>query len=70
MLDEPCQGLDAGRRGRFLELLELELRSSDRTLIYVTHDVDEVPSTTTHGLLLRHGRPALEGSAEVVLRAY
>jgi len=36
----------------------------------VTHDLDEVPSITTHGLLLRQGRSVEQGSAEEVLRAY
>ena len=70
VLDEPCQGLDARRRARFLEVLDHELRSSDTTLIYVTHDLDEVPSTVSHGLLLRQGRSVLQGSAEEVLEAY
>jgi len=70
VLDEPCQGLDAARRARFLELLERALRATDATLIYVTHDLDEVPATATHALLLRLGRPALEGSPEEVLRAH
>ncbi len=44
VLDEPCQGLDAHRKRRFLDVLEGELRTTDTTLIYVTHDLDEVPS--------------------------
>jgi molybdate transport system ATP-binding protein len=70
VLDEPCQGLDAGRTALFLDLLERELRSTDTTLIYVTHDLDEVPSLVTHGLILRHGQSVLQGPAEDVLRAY
>jgi molybdate transport system ATP-binding protein len=70
VLDEPCQGLDASRRAHFLELLDRELVASDTTLIYVTHDLAEVPSIVSHGLLLRHGRSVLEGSAEEVLGAY
>ncbi|MGE0157854.1 MAG: ATP-binding cassette domain-containing protein [Gemmatimonadales bacterium] len=70
VLDEPCQGLDASRRARFLELLEHRLHAGDTTLIYVTHDLDEVPASVTHGLLLRRGRSALQGPAEEVLGAY
>jgi molybdate transport system ATP-binding protein len=70
VLDEPCQGLDADRRARFLDLLERELRATIATLIYVTHDLDEVPSLATHGLLLRQGRSVVQGSASDVLRAY
>jgi molybdate transport system ATP-binding protein len=70
VLDEPCQGLDARHRARFLDLLDRELRETETTLIYVTHDLEEVPSAVTHGLLLRDGRSAVEGSAEEVFRAY
>jgi len=70
VLDEPCQGLDASRRARFLDLLDLALRSHAMTLIYVTHDLDEVPSVATHGLHLRQGRSVVQGSAGDVLRGY
>jgi molybdate transport system ATP-binding protein len=70
VLDEPGQGLDAARRSRFLHLLDHELRSNATTLIYVTHDLDEVPSIATHGLLLRQGRSVVQGSADEALRAY
>ncbi|MGD8279629.1 MAG: ATP-binding cassette domain-containing protein, partial [Gemmatimonadota bacterium] len=70
VLDEPCQGLDPGRRDRFLKILEETLRTTDTTLIYVTHDPDEIPSAMTHGLLLRSGTAALEGSVTETLEAY
>jgi molybdate transport system ATP-binding protein len=70
VLDEPCQGLDAGRRALVLDLVERELRANDTTLIYVTHDLVEVPSAVSHGLLLREGRSALDGPAGEVLQAY
>jgi molybdate transport system ATP-binding protein len=70
VLDEPCQGLDPMRRALFLDVLGRTLRTSDTTLIYVTHDLEEVPSVVSHGLLLRHGRSVLEGSAAEVLEAH
>jgi molybdate transport system ATP-binding protein len=70
VLDEPCQGLDAGHTALLLDLLDRELRSNETTLIYVTHDLDEVPSVATHGLHLRQGRSVVQGSADEVLRAY
>lgn len=70
VLDEPCQGLDPGRRARVLDVLERTLRPADTTLILVTHDVDEIPSSMTHGLLLRRGRAALAASVDEVLEAY
>jgi ABC-type molybdenum transport system ATPase subunit/photorepair protein PhrA len=70
VLDEPCQALDASRRALFLKLLESELETRETTLIYVTHDLDEVPSVVSHGLLLRDGRCVLKGSAGDVLQEY
>lgn len=70
VLDEPCQGLDAHSRSRFLHVLDRELHATGTTLIYVTHDLDEIPAAVTHGLLMREGRSALQGSAEEVLAAY
>ena len=70
ILDEPCQGLDAHHRRRFLELLERMLRRRDMTLIHVTHDLDEISPAATHGLVLRRGRKALQGEVNDVLRTY
>ena len=70
ILDEPCQGLDTAHRHRFLDQLERLLRRSDTTLIYVTHDLEEVPSTVTHGLVLRRGLKVLQGPAKAVLASY
>ena len=33
VLDEPCQGLDAGRRARFLEMLDRELHTSGQQIL-------------------------------------
>ena len=70
VLDEPCQGLDAVNRRRFLRALDAHLRRSDATLILVTHDLGEVPDCATHGLILGRGRRIVQGSAEEVLDRY
>lgn len=70
VLDEPSQGLDQGRRTHLLDILERTLQTTDTTLILVTHDLDEVPSSMTHGLMLQRGRAALAASAGEVLEAY
>ncbi|MEM7231765.1 MAG: ATP-binding cassette domain-containing protein [Planctomycetota bacterium] len=70
VLDEPCQALDAHNRRRFLDVLNRVLNRTRATLIYITHDRDEVPANATHGLVLRRGRKARQGPAEKVLAAY
>ena len=41
LMDEPFRALDIGLKFRLLRALEGLLASSPRTVIYVTHDVDE-----------------------------
>ncbi len=56
ILDEPCQGLDAPNRGRVRRVVELVASHSRTSVIYVTHDADELPSIITHLLRLDRGR--------------
>jgi molybdate transport system ATP-binding protein len=50
VLDEPCQGLDAAHRQRFIRTVEVLLRHT--TAIYVTHRRDEIPVGIKHVLRL------------------
>ena len=56
VLDEPCQGLDAGNRDRVLQAVELIGSRPNTSMIYVTHRADELPSSITHVLRLSEGR--------------
>ena len=56
VLDEPCQGLDAVNRERVIQTVENIGQMQDTTMIYVTHDVDELPEIITHRIHLRQGR--------------
>jgi len=56
VLDEPCQGLDAPHRDRFLELLDPLLASGQETAIYVTHRTEEIPPSVRRVLRLENGR--------------
>lgn len=62
VLDEPCQGLDAAHRDSFLHLLDQICMRTAVTLIYVTHDPNELPASITHRLRLERGTVA-EASA-------
>ena len=60
VLDEPCQGLDAAHRVRFIRTIEALLRQT--TAIYVTHRLDEIPAGIDRVLQLsggtaQHSRP-------------
>ena len=68
ILDEPCQGLDEEQTSSFLCLTDEICRSSDTTLIYVSHDETAVPSCVTHELRLEQGSAVLiekKGSKKV-----
>jgi molybdate transport system ATP-binding protein len=56
LLDEPCQGLDGAHRDDFIGLIDQLCEQIPITLIYVSHDPEEMPGVTTHQLKLEHGR--------------
>jgi molybdate transport system ATP-binding protein len=61
VLDEPCQGLDAGHRGRVLQAVNTVGHRRDTTIIYVTHDPLALPATVSHVLRLDAGRIVGQG---------
>jgi molybdate transport system ATP-binding protein len=61
ILDEPCQGLDAGQAGLFLGLLDAVCAASETTMIYVSHVEAEIPDCVTKSLRLEAGRVVYRG---------
>jgi molybdate transport system ATP-binding protein len=57
ILDEPFQGLDADRVETCRAYLDRELRE-DQTLLFVTHELAELPRSVTRTLRLEKGRIA------------
>lgn len=55
VLDEPCQGLDARNRDRVLEVVDSIGDHLNTSIIYVTHETDELPESITHVLRLDGG---------------
>jgi iron complex transport system ATP-binding protein len=68
LLDEPSTGLDVAAREQLLETIDsLEATHPRVASILVTHHLEELPSSTTHALLIAHGQIVASGSAlEVV----
>lgn len=56
ILDEPCQGLDTEQKAHFKRVIETLFAANDKTLIYVTHYAEEIPSCVNHILRLEKGR--------------
>jgi iron complex transport system ATP-binding protein len=68
ILDEPAAGLDLGAREDLLNRLSgLALDPAAPTSLLVTHHVEEIPSGTTHSLLLRDGGVVAAGPINEVL---
>lgn len=61
VLDEPCQGMDAGQVQRIRLLTDAVCRISGATLIYVSHYTEEIPSCVDKLLKLDQGRVVYKG---------
>ena len=70
ILDEPTAGLDLPGREAFLTALDALAGANDSlTTVVVTHHVEELPSKTSHALLLRAGRVVTAGAVGAALTA-
>ena len=68
LLDEPATGLDLPSRERLLHaVVAIATRTPELPTVTVTHHVEEIPSVTTHALLLRGGRVVASGPVDEVL---
>ena len=64
LLDEPSTGLDVAAREQLLQTIDsLGEAHPDVASILVTHHLEELPSTTTHALLIAEGRTVASGTA-------
>ena len=61
VLDEPCQGVDAGRRRAILEAVDRLVEETGATLLFVSHHRDELPRCITKVIELRRGKVTRKG---------
>jgi iron complex transport system ATP-binding protein len=66
LLDEPTTGLDLMVRHRFLLTLQ-NLARNGKTIILVTHHIEEIFPEINRVVLLQHGRVLLDGAKAEVL---
>ncbi|MFJ2668957.1 ABC transporter ATP-binding protein [Nocardia fluminea] len=68
LLDEPSTGLDLAAREQLLTTIDtLDRTHPEVASILVTHHLEELPSTTTHALLIADGRTVATGPATEVI---
>ncbi|HEY1823939.1 MAG TPA: ATP-binding cassette domain-containing protein [Trebonia sp.] len=68
LLDEPSTGLDIAAREQLLETIDLLTETHPEVAsVLVTHHLEELPSSTTHALLLADGRVVAAGPATSAL---
>ena len=62
LLDEPATGLDLAARERLLSAIDRLRSDVDRLAsLLVTHHLEDLPSSTTHAMLLRDGEVTASG---------
>ncbi len=68
LLDEPATGLDLAAREQLLTAVD-SLRRQHPSLasILVTHHLEEIPTSTTHAVLIRDGRITASGAVDEVI---
>ncbi len=67
VLDEPAASLDIREREQLLSSLQEEMEKTDKTVLYVTHNLEEIMPFITHAAILDDGRIQTAGRKEDVL---
>jgi iron complex transport system ATP-binding protein len=68
LLDEPCTGLDVAAREQLLETIDsLTCTHPQMASILVTHHLEELPTTTSHALLIADGVAVAAGPAAEII---
>lgn len=67
ILDEPTAGLDLGGRESLVGALDRIATGGGPATVFVTHHVEDIPTSTTHLLALAEGRPLANGPIDDVL---
>lgn len=68
LLDEPSAGLDVAAREQLLTTLDsIQAAKPALATVLVTHHLEELPTSTTHALLLRAGRTTASGPVDEVI---
>lgn len=64
LLDEPYSGLDVLAKARFMELLDQLMQQEDLTVLFVSHEINDVRDQFPNTIMLRNGRSFAQGKTE------
>ncbi|GAB3558734.1 ABC transporter ATP-binding protein [Spelaeicoccus albus] len=68
LLDEPATGLDVAAREQLIASIDAVHKARpDLSSVLVTHHLEELPPSTTHAMLIGHGRIMATGPVDDVL---
>jgi molybdate transport system ATP-binding protein len=70
ILDEACQGLDEQQATHFLRVVDRIMEQPGRTLLYVSHRLDQLPLCIDHVLALAEGRQTEQGTYHHKIKPY
>lgn len=71
ILDEPCAGLDPVAREHFLNFIdELAQSGTVKSLVMVTHHVEEIIPSITHAMVLKEGEVIASGEKRRALNSF
>lgn len=70
ILDEPCTGLDFIAREQLLDAIEEMVATSNITIIFVTHHIDEIRPFISHTLLLKEGKVFAKGQTSSLINEH
>ncbi|MEO0331157.1 MAG: ATP-binding cassette domain-containing protein, partial [Bacteroidota bacterium] len=59
LLDEPCQGLDTQQTQKFNAMVDTICQHFDKTLIYVSHYQQDIPTCVNQRLFLEKGKASM-----------
>ncbi|MCQ2462245.1 MAG: energy-coupling factor transporter ATPase [Clostridia bacterium] len=66
ILDEPCAGLDPAGRDMLLSLIKNYRESTGSTVIFVSHNMDDIAKIATRVLVVNDGKEAMYGTVDEV----
>jgi len=69
VLDEPTKGLDPVNRDLLLDTLT-EMKSAGTTIVFITHQMEEVEKVADRLVMIKDGRRVLYGGVEEVKRQF